>query len=285
MGLASWLKRGSADPVQELKKVLGDYDLPSFPGVIMKALSVLRDEDGSLQDVATELALDPGVSAKLLSLSNSASIGLRHPVKNLDHAVSILGRRELEPFLLGVAVSGRLPREACEGFEAGRFWAAAARRASVARALAGLAAPAHRSDCFTAALLADMAIPLLAKVKAEAYTPLLQQWHDGERELEGSEQEAFGWTHAQVAGWMCEKWEFPQALSHAIATHHDDSDDSRAHVSVCLAAELRETDGPEALATVVDGASELLHLPGSRVEDAVGEAFENASEISQLFGR
>lgn len=96
------------------------------------------------------------------------------------------------------------PRPAAAGFDSERFWKTAARRASVARAVADHMDPSRRSESFTAALLQDMAIPVLIQARGQEYLSLLQGWYAGDGDVASMEREAFDWDRGQVAKRMCE---------------------------------------------------------------------------------
>ena len=81
-------RRKTEDRMASVHAVLDGYELPSFPHVVSDALGKLGDPDVGLGDVANVLELDPGVSVKILSLVNSAAMGMRNPVDSLHKAVS-----------------------------------------------------------------------------------------------------------------------------------------------------------------------------------------------------
>jgi HD-like signal output (HDOD) protein len=174
-----FLKRANVDPKKRLAKLMGDYDLPSFPGVVLEALQEIRDEDASARSVAKVISQDPGLSVHLLRLVNSAGFGSARKTESVQQAVSMLGMSKVEMLVLAIGVRTALPASDVPGFEVRRFWRTAARRAEVAGAFAQELHPATRSLSFTAALLGDMAVPLLADCPSIAYSPLLKQWHQG----------------------------------------------------------------------------------------------------------
>ncbi len=276
-------KKAGAGP--DLESILGNYELPSFPGLVMSALEKMRDEDAALTEIADIVSSDPGMTVKLLGMINSAAFGLRHRVKSVHHAISLLGRSQTESILIGMAVRDTLPRTTAQGFDASRFWKAAARRAVAARALADRIDPSVRSECFTAALLQDMAIPVLASCKGAEYGELLESWHRGDEGLDVLEQERFEWTHAQVAGSMCVRWEFPEAVSEAIATHHDAlSDESVVLAPVRLVASLVESDEERGVDTLIRNAHEYFQLDADRTAELLEEAFLDAASLEELLG-
>ena len=276
--------RQQVDPKAQLKEVFGGYTLPTFPAVYLEALKQIRDSRSTVATLADVLASDPGVTMRLLGTVNSAAFGLRSPVKSVHHAVSMLGRSHIESMLISLASHSALPADQCDGFEPDRFWLAAARRAATARALADRVNPAERSECFTAALLSDMAVPVLCKRKGPAYARVLERWHEGEGELIEMERAAFGWDHAQVAGLMCTEWGFPDVIAEAIVSHHGTSDEGVHELRpVTLAALIPEVDGDRGIAAVADRAHHMMGMDTDTVRELVENSFLQAEEIAGQF--
>lgn len=74
--------------------------LPALPGVVVKALGLLRQPDFDLAAVARALEPDPGVAAGLLRLVNSAAFRGSQATSTILQAVTRLGAHELRTFLL-----------------------------------------------------------------------------------------------------------------------------------------------------------------------------------------
>ena len=278
-------KKKQIDPKEQMKAVLGDYHLQSFPVIVMNALEKVRDIDASNSEISELVASDPGLSVRLLTTVNSAAYALRHKVNNIDHAVSLMGRGELESLLISMAVHEVIPTENVPGFDTHRFWGSAARRAALARGLADLIDPSSRSESFTAALLQDMAIPILALQRADDYGPVLEHWHANGADLATLEREAFGWDHATVAMWMCDDWGFPDRIAEAIGAHHGTDDDELVALpAVSLVSVLREQeDASSGVEQLVENAFEDYNLPKDQVIELVDESFAAAEDISRMF--
>ncbi|MFT4554355.1 MAG: HD-like signal output (HDOD) protein [Chlamydiales bacterium] len=84
-----FFKKKKIDPKEELRKLVGDYELPRFSMAIMKILKTLRDPDFASEDVAEQLEIDPGLHVKVLKVVNSAAFGFSTDVKKLRHAVAL----------------------------------------------------------------------------------------------------------------------------------------------------------------------------------------------------
>lgn len=274
----TWLK-ALRNPKKELARIVGKYRLPSFPAVILQALRLMRNPASSLTEIALEIEKDPAATAQILNLTNSASRGLGRPVSNLDHALALLGRAEVESLLLSSAVSKSLPKTTVAGLEPLRYWTAAARRATTARRLASVIQPQMKGESFTASLLQDMAIPVLAEVHGARYCALLDQWREQRCDLSALEQAEFGWNHATAGALMALNWKFPELLVTSIRDHHISPEPLKA---AALVARLDDTPEPST-ATLFDVAVEQHLLAINDVEVLLKTSFEEAAEIARLF--
>jgi HD-like signal output (HDOD) protein len=273
-----------AEPKKEMRDALGEFELPSFPSIVMNALEIVRDADAPLPAIADVVSTDPGLSVRLLSTVNSAAFGLRHRVKSVHHAVSLLGRSQLESMLISIAVGEALPRDPVPGYEPGRFWVTSARRAVVARALADRLDPSSRSESFTASLLQDMAVPVLCRQRGREYGQLLEHWHQSTEDLAGLERQEYGWDHAGVAAGMCDEWNFPERQACAIAAHHSTDDEGPEPLpAVGLVSVLREVDEQLGVEQLVENAHRRFGMAKDEVAELVQSSFETAAEISELF--
>lgn len=283
MSMLHRLTGRATHPAPELQAVLGDYELPSFPALLLKALEKVRDDEASDADIAELVSADPGFSVRLLSTVNSAAFSLRHKVSNVDHAVSLLGRGELESLLISIAVRQVLPCHESAEFDVRRFWRTAARRAATAKGLSDRIDPSTRSESFTAGLLQDMAIPVLMRCRARDYGPVLTCWRRDGGDLTTLEREAFGCDHALVAKWMCDKWQFPERIAQAIGGHHGTGGDKMATLPAVNLVALLGEDGDAGVEALVESAYADHGLPREQTAELVASRFASADEVARLF--
>lgn len=268
----------------KLRQLLATYEPPGFPELILRALSQLRAGE-PLSKVADTLSGDPRTTIKLLSIINSSAFAFRNPILSLSHAASLLGRPQLEALLLSLGVRKALPSPAGAGVQMPRFWFAAARRAALARALANEVEPEQASAAFTAGLLQDMAVPVMAAHAEDDYAALLSQWRSGDEDLADLEGRRYGFCHADVAGWLCERWQFPEELTAAIGTHHPPQRQysSRPPAAVKLVAGLRESLGDYGLDAFVEAARLQTGLPSDQLLALAEQAAQDAAEVASLY--
>ncbi len=271
------------DPRAELQDLLGAFELPCFPNTAMNVLSMLRDTETPMTEIAAEIELDPGMHLKILRMVNSAGFGLAQKVSNLHHAVTIMGRARLESLVLTFAVSQSMPPK-IECMTMAEFWLGSARRACLARILAQDMHAATQAEAFTAGLLQDMAIPVIAQAKQKIYKGLIRKWHaDPQADLAEMERQLFGYDHASVGGLMAEDWELPDYLVHAIAGHHDLTRESPAEPAVRLVSRLKYFESDDGTGQLLDTAEQEYGLSRAKVTSMLAEAFEQARQFAKLF--
>ncbi len=240
MSIFDFLKRRKQDPGDQLRDLLEDYELPSFPGSVMKVLELLRDPDAPLPEISRLIEADPGMHVRVLKTVNSAAYGLPRKIGNIQHAISLLGKMRLEGIILPIAVKNAIPKTELYCLRQQDFWKISTRRACLAKAIAEVLHPTHQEECFTAGLLQDMAIPVLIHVKEQKYCMTLEMWNeDRQASLEKLERETFGVDHQSVGALMAEKWQFPDYLLQSILHHHGDGRQGRVPEAVIAVSQIR----------------------------------------------
>ncbi|MFC1863960.1 HDOD domain-containing protein [Thermodesulfobacteriota bacterium] len=279
----NFFKQTQKDPKDELKSLLGDYELQSFPAGVMNVLGMLRDPHSEIKDIADQIQMDPGMNIKILRLVNSAAYGLATKVSNLHHAVTILGRSRLESMLLTYAVATTIPpRLGC--MEVSRFWLASARRACLAKHIALHLHAATQAESFTAALLQDLAIPLVSEGKRMLYKDLLNKWHaDKAADIDVMERELLGYDHPTIGALVAEGWGLPEYLIHAIAGHHDLSEQSSTEPAVRLVSLVRYFDEDDSTERLLKTAEKDFGIGMNMMESMIFKAFAEAEQFADTF--
>ncbi|MFK7846987.1 MAG: HDOD domain-containing protein [Rhodothermales bacterium] len=278
-----FLKRKKRDPKDIIQELFGDTELPSFPSAVMEVMSLLRNPDSAIRDIEFKIERDPGLSVKVLRTVNSAAFGLSKNVGHVGHAVSLLGRSRLESIVLSVAVNAVLPQKEDSGFDFSAFWSTAAKRACLAKLLAQQFHPITEIEAFTAGLLQDMGIPLLAMQKGNEYVKVYQKWqNDPLSSLEDLEQEAFSFDHTQVGSIVAATWDLPQYLVDAIAGHHTWGGDHHVEEAVQLVSLLRDSVIDDGSMKVIEVGVADFGANFEQLEILVAKAIEDAQEYYKM---
>ncbi len=269
------LKRAKNTPSNgALRAALGRAELPTIPGLVTRAIEQISTPDCDLTKVAETMSLDPGLSARLLTTVNSAAYAPRNPVVSIEHATVLLGKNHLESMLISLAASGAVNSIPVPGFDLPRFWRIASWRAMAAASLSRSFDRPRSGENFSAALLEDIAVPLLVAGQPR-YAAVLADWYAGKAPLASLEMAAFGWTHKTVAGWLCDEWNLPPTLAAAVTDESAWDDPNAGYPVVRIVAALSAPlDYPEVIA-----------LTGERISGRFGLSADDATALLETARR
>ena len=184
----------------------------------------------------------------------------------------------MEALVLAAAVADALPADGPIDLQG--FWRTAAQRACLARDLSSHLNPAGAMEAFTAGLLQDMAIPVLAAAFPDRYTAVYHGAGDeGEPELCARERAEFGFDHAEIGTMMAEAWDLPETLIAGIAHHHCDGEGALA--AVTAVARVRHVEPTDGLAVFREHCEGALGLPVETVDRLVETAEREAASLAE----
>jgi HD-like signal output (HDOD) protein len=208
-------------PAVDLEKVLAVEHLPAMPQTAIRLLEMSADPSQGPAEFALPIEADPGLTVQVLRFVNSSFFGFRDQISSVKRAITMVGMRTVKNFVLWSAVFSMIPNPRCGLFDLKGLWQDSLRRALFARTLSRLLGLSEAEETFAAALLQDMAVPLLAKEVPDAYAKLFdarQRSHNRVR-LSQLETYAFGWHHATAAGIAARQWHLPETLSALVEDH------------------------------------------------------------------
>ncbi|MEX2138705.1 MAG: HDOD domain-containing protein [Pirellulales bacterium] len=215
------------DATNNLQRILQGAQLPALPQSAIRLMELSREPDNGPSEYAVPIEADPGLTGQILKFVNSAYFGFSREISNVKMAITLVGIRTIKNFALWSAVFSLMPNPKCGPFDLKRLWQDSLRRGLLSRALAKLLGMKDCEEAFSAALLQDMAVPLLAKELPKEYLELLEARQALGRRLSDLERERFGWTHAQAAAAMARGWKMPDDFA-ALLEYHTAIDDMLA---------------------------------------------------------
>ena len=282
--MLSFFRKLKKDPKSELRKLLDGYELPSFSTTVLNVLTTLREPEFSMNKVAEQLQIDPGLHVKVLKTVNAAAFGLVSRVGNLHHAVTLLGRSRLEAVVLSHAVKRVLPSVEIPFFNMNQFWFVSAKRASLARILAHRFHPATQVESFTSGLLLDMGLPVIVSIKPEEYSVIMERCQNENDEHLGSlERELLKFDHTMVGTFMAEEWNLPDYLIAAISGHHDPDATASIDPAIRVVSHINIGADDDLHEMLINVCNEEFGLEQDETTQMIDTAFENAEELSHMF--
>jgi HD-like signal output (HDOD) protein len=193
--------------------------LPALPHSAIALLQISQREDCGPAQLAKPIEADPGLMGQVLKFVNSSYFGFSREIMSVQQALTLVGSRAITNFALWNAVFSVIPNPKFGPFDLKSLWQDSLRRAVFSRLLGRLLKNPKAEDLFAAALLQDMAIPLLLKELPESYHDLVERRAKEGRRLSGLERELFGWDHADAAAMLAKKWNLPPEFVSLIGRH------------------------------------------------------------------
>ena len=215
------------NPHARLHEILGDYELPKFRKTVFETLRRLREPTATSADIAEVMSMDPDLTSRVMRTVNSTAYAPRTPIKDLDHAVTMLGKAELERIVMMLGAKMAVPKNLPKYLDMDSFWQRAGLRAVIARGLAELVAPAKAGLCFSAGFLEDFSVPIIAASKGNEYADIYEESTGGTKPLHELEQEQFGWDHAELGALVCNEGDLPEEIAAAISTQNEPESELR----------------------------------------------------------
>jgi putative nucleotidyltransferase with HDIG domain len=194
-------------------------DLPSLPAVITELLATMDQPDVDAGLLVKKIALDHDLTAKTLRLANSSFYGMPSQVATIGQAISVLGFRSIRTLLTACSVTAAFPRTTPPGFDFQAFWRHSVATAVCAQRLARLV-KVNTDTAFTAGLMHDIGVLVLASGYAERYRDVLAYQREHDCYLREAEQAVLGVDHAVIGSALLAHWKFPLEMQHAVMNHH-----------------------------------------------------------------
>lgn len=208
---------------EPVRRVLGGIaHLPVLPAVYQEILSLLQAPSTTLDDLARVIRRDPGMTANLLKLVNSAYFGLRHRISDPGEAVAYLGIDTLKSLALAHGIFQQI-RGFPPGINGPALWGHSVDVAAASRQIAraeGLDRTVQ-NDAFTGGLLHDIGLMILASSFHGEYERIAALMEAEGLDLTAAESRVLGAHHGQVGGYLLSLWGVPDPVVEAVTRHHE----------------------------------------------------------------
>lgn len=194
----------------------GDITLPAMPQVIFAIEDILKNEDADVKDLSEAIALDAGISSKLIGVANSVMYRGVKECTMVEEAIMRLGMKETKELVYLIsnrnlfALKDRRYEETIK-----TLYIHSIACGAVSQSLARLLSVPDSHNFFAMGLLHDIGKLLVLKVLSE----ITKDMHGLDLTAALSIMDTL---HAKVGYMLLSKWEFPQIYS-MVALNHDNT--------------------------------------------------------------
>ena len=254
---------GNSLPNEAVKKLTARMDrLPTVPVLYTQMIETLQSPDASLDDVALIVQRDPGMTAKMLKLVNSAYFGLSQSITSAVEALSFLGMETVKSLVLSLHVFSQYETAPPGSNFVTEVWTHSLRTAEAARIIVRQEDLPNnqQEEAFVGGLLHDTGKLVLAYNCATNYGKACRlATTENISQLE-AERQVFACTHADVGGYLLGLWGLPAPVVESLTFHHAPamslnerfSTLTAVHVANALAHEADKSPGSRASAPLDD---------------------------------
>ncbi len=202
-----------------LSKILDCPRLPSLPAIAMEVISLCRQEDINIKQIARTISNDPALATKILRTVNSSYYGLSQPVSTISHALVILGLNSVRTLALGFSLMSNLKDAPGEGYDLNIVWRRSLYAAVGARSIAKRVGIMQHEEAFLGGLLQDLGVIAMIQGIGAPYIQLLKRIGPSFENLWKEERKEFDLDHMQVGRALAEQWKLPPILIAPIRYH------------------------------------------------------------------
>ena len=251
---------------------------PGMPTTAAKLLPLLDNADSTASEIESILKYDPGLTANILKLTNSAYFGIPTRISSVKQAIVLLGWKRLLQVVMTICMSP-LMNKTIPGYDLprGALWQHSVAVSVAAETLVKELKIPDADEVFTAALLHDVGKLILGGFVKEDLQNIEDMVTKGIA-FDVAESMVLGTNHAEIGGQILDKWSFPSNLVSAVQWHHD-PESCEEHCNLSDIVHVANTMGIMTGFGKIDQDLALEHF--GPVADRLGLAPENLEEMAQ----
>jgi diguanylate cyclase (GGDEF)-like protein len=255
--------------------------LPSPPGVATQIIQLANDPEADMNQIAKVLAVDPAITTKILRIANSPMYAMQRKTENLRQALLVLGLNAT----ISLALSFSLLKswqsdEDTGGLDYTVFWRRAFLAATASRALAAAVGVKDAEELFLSCLIQNIGMMALDRTQPDLYAEL-EGSQVAESTFTDRERERLGADHAEIGGWLLEKWSFPERIQQAVAASHRPESIAKQStdglfarcvaLSSMIAEVFLEVEGERHFAELAEAARRSMGIDKTVLSELLGE--------------
>jgi HD-like signal output (HDOD) protein len=258
----------------------GNVDLPSFPEIAVRVRRVLSDPKSSVDQVVRVVGSEPALAARLLRISNSASLNRTgRAVTDLRTAINRIGYNMVRSASISFAMAQIRKSNKLVGLEhhLNDLWQRSSLVAAVAFVLARNCTKVNADEAMLTGMMHGIG-KLYVLTRAIDHPELFAS--------ETTLTEIIGEWHASIGKAILENWNFSESMAQAVG---DQSDFSRTEdgppdlsdviaVSILMASHIADVPGLEVALHGLAAAKRL----GLNEEKTAAVMRESAAEVAAL---
>jgi HD-like signal output (HDOD) protein len=277
----------------ELELLLNDVkDIAPLPKAYLRIQELVNGPDSSLDELTAVISNDPGLTARILRIANSAYVGLPSKVDSIARAVQILGLNQVHDLALASAAVGSLFRIQSKALDIHDFWRRGIYSAIVARVTARRCGIRNAERLFVSGLLHEVGNLLIAFKEPPLYSEMRDTAIRRQLPLAQVQREFLRYDYAIASAELLKRWQLPESLYMPVGLHTRSisqappalaHDTAIIHLGAAISrAAIWTSEADEPVPPFDTVAVQMTELDESAVEEVMSETDQGAVEAISL---
>ncbi|MEO9945906.1 MAG: HDOD domain-containing protein [Paraglaciecola sp.] len=258
----------------------------ALPDVCLRLRAMLDDEQSSLNDLGSLIALDPLLSSKLLKLANSPLFRFESQIDSLTKAINVIGGEALYNLVMAETASSAFKHFSSDVIDLKRFWLQSIYAALVAKHLAKIIKIRGSERFFLLGLLHNIGELLVAMhapklaIQCGTYDKQISPW--------SLQQKVLGFNYANCSSNLLELWQIPPQLYLPVMHAHnedkalEDIDVAVIYTSARAAVAMTNNDYYSTDDLVTQEILNYLNVDKEDLQDAIKFALMESENILNI---
>jgi HD-like signal output (HDOD) protein len=267
--------------------------IPTLPKIFYQFKQAIDDPKSLFNEIGEIVGNDPGLTVRILKIVNSAFFGFPEQVETISHAISIIGREQLNDLVLSTVVMDQFKNIPQSSLNMESFWMHSIACGLSARNLAFVNGETNSERFFVAGLLHDIGRLVISLKLPFKVLEVSLRCKSKDETLHKAEFEAMGFNHAEVGGELMRTWKLPRVLEEAVEFHHNPAaamefslEASMIHAAETIVNNLDlgfQYDEKPIDSTIDKFAAERLHVPEDssfpNIKKQIEKEFEETVQV------
>jgi len=193
------------------RKLNNVTNLISLPEVYIKVNELMDNPNSDMYKFAEVVMVDPGLSALILKLVNSAYYGFPETIQNIAQSISLIGLNRFHQIVMGVSAMSSL-NEGGDPDTLQKFWRASLNTGVMAQLLATRVNAVENDEMFIAGLLHEIGHLVMYTHFPELVDESLKLAQERDLLIQEAEREVMDCHYGEVGAMLMANWELPKHL-------------------------------------------------------------------------
>ncbi|MBN1980041.1 MAG: HDOD domain-containing protein [Chitinivibrionales bacterium] len=203
---------------EECDKILGDFKIPAQPEILNSFKKEYTQREPDLKKIAEIISKDTAVSAGILKTINSSFFSLRKPVASIMQAVTLLGLKNVQNLVFGLAMKNSLGKGQRPFLK--EFWEESNAVALLSARFVKDFSKVAPDEVYSLGLMCDCGVTLMADRFPEYEDFYRRTPFEKKVPITTAENERFATDHAFIGSFVARRWNLPEIITSGIELHH-----------------------------------------------------------------